>query len=232
MLKEISTSISTFGRVPYGHNIIGRVELAYPLDACSKMSSNSRNTDSKNPLILLVERGNCTFADKAINAQASGAVAVLVMDNTEENVKYVLPYSKPEKAFAVTSPTLLLSKSDSSALFKAVTKYNSQMGDESSQVILSLTFPIEKKETADVVFKIDLNQYISVEDILELMGTFEEIKKKLNLEPVFNLHYHKIDTSSSNPFNCLKMDEKHKICSKRPGNPPFKNLTDRWCKLQ
>lgn len=151
-----------------------------------------------------------------MNAQAAGAVAVLIMDDKDENVKYVLPYSKPEEAYGISAPTLLISKQDSQALMKAVTKHNESGKDEATEVVVTLSFPIVKKEKADVQFKIDLNDFVSIEDILELMVTFGDVKEKLNLEPVFNFEFHQGSKTNNSPFNCLVLESKNSVCTQRP----------------
>lgn len=218
----IHTSISSFGRVPYGHNIIGRVELASPIDACSDLQVNPQeNSTDNSPLIVLALRGNCTFADKAINAQAVGAVAILVVDDKEENVHYVLPYSKPEKTIAVTTPALLLSKKSSEGLLKAVKKHNEEIDEEGTEVVVSLSFPLRKEDKAYVDFKFDLTASYSVDDILELMTAFDEIKKKLVLTPVFDFHVISIEEmmdKNKSPFNCMIHESKSLVCTKRPNS--------------
>ena len=50
-------------------------------DACSTIV----NTDEVNGKIALIDRGDCTFVLKATNAQAAGAIAVIIIDNEESS---------------------------------------------------------------------------------------------------------------------------------------------------
>lgn len=144
------------------------------------------------------------------------------MDNKDENVKHVLPYSKPDKAFNILIPTLLISKMESQALRKAVKKHNQQLDDDTSAVVVSLSFPIVKKEKADVKFKIDLCDSDSVEDIIEILYTFDTIKKKVNMTPVFNFELLKGARANMSPYNCLFFGGKDSVCTKRPGKKILK----------
>lgn len=48
----------------------------------SKMCSALKNVDEIRGKIVIMERGDCTFVDKARRAQSAGAVAAIVFDNT------------------------------------------------------------------------------------------------------------------------------------------------------
>lgn len=55
-----------------------KVVYAEPFRLCSKLTSPINEIKGK---ILIIERGECTFVDKARKAQEAGAVAVIVSDN-------------------------------------------------------------------------------------------------------------------------------------------------------
>jgi hypothetical protein len=57
----------------------GDLVVAEPLDACGSVD----NGDAVAGNIAYIQRGTCTFAEKILNAQAAGAVAVLVFNNVE-----------------------------------------------------------------------------------------------------------------------------------------------------
>lgn len=52
--------------------------FAEPFRLCTKLKTSVNKIDGK---IVIVERGDCTFVDKARKAQAAGAAAVIVTDN-------------------------------------------------------------------------------------------------------------------------------------------------------
>eukprot|EP00611_Tribonema_gayanum_P000953 TRINITY_DN1071_c0_g1_i3.p1 TRINITY_DN1071_c0_g1~~TRINITY_DN1071_c0_g1_i3.p1 ORF type:complete len:500 (-),score=168.22 TRINITY_DN1071_c0_g1_i3:22-1521(-) len=55
-----------------------RVAVAAPLDACQELSNDAAETAGA---AVVVFRGGCSFGDKALAAQAAGAVAVIVADD-------------------------------------------------------------------------------------------------------------------------------------------------------
>jgi len=68
-----------FGVPPYGGSIQQQVFHADD-DLCKGPSKTERSPGQ--PFILMVDRGGCTFVQKVRNAQHSGAVAVIIADNT------------------------------------------------------------------------------------------------------------------------------------------------------
>lgn len=70
---------SHFSRELTGSESIQRRALfAEPFRLCTKLKTPVDQIDGK---ILIVERGDCTFVDKARKAQTAGAAAVIVTDN-------------------------------------------------------------------------------------------------------------------------------------------------------
>lgn len=87
--------------------VIGQLILSSPLTACEPLTNDKSYANR----IVLVERGDCLFVTKVLNAQNAGAVAVVVynnMTNSEivlmtadedapQDFKYVQRLSKLEK---------------------------------------------------------------------------------------------------------------------------------------
>ncbi len=104
--------MAAFGKVPYGHTILGRVELANPLDACDKVHMSGETEKSDIPVILLAKRGNCTFATKAFNAGNLGAAALVLIDDKNENPSSIIPYAEPEIGMKIHIPTVLVNEAE------------------------------------------------------------------------------------------------------------------------
>ena len=65
----------------------------------------------------LVGRGTCTFVTKALNAQAGGAVAVIVANSLADNFVSMMPERQtPERADGITIPTIMISRDAGLAL--------------------------------------------------------------------------------------------------------------------
>ena len=78
-------------------------------DACESLTPASAAAVAGN--IALLDRGNCTFVAKTLNAQAAGAVAVIIANNVDSG----LPPLGGNSASA-TIPTLGISQADGQAL--------------------------------------------------------------------------------------------------------------------
>lgn len=103
-----------FGIPSYGVSITGRVVYATPGDRDGCMPINTSLVEEwpapESSFIVMVRRGDCTFATKIRHAQDVGAKAVIVVDNVDENT---LPYMADDGTGAsITTPSLLISKSD------------------------------------------------------------------------------------------------------------------------
>mmetsp|Transcript_29560 Transcript_29560/g.35151 ORF Transcript_29560/g.35151 Transcript_29560/m.35151 type:complete len:511 (-) Transcript_29560:225-1757(-) len=70
-----------FGVPPYGGAIQSLLQHANN-DLCSGPLDRNTLSSPGQPFILMVDRGSCTFVQKVRNAQHSGAVAVIIADNT------------------------------------------------------------------------------------------------------------------------------------------------------
>lgn len=104
----MDATISKFGVFP-SNGISGVLSIANPSDGCSNMSFVCYNSSS--PSIVLMERGNCDFGDKVLNAQLAGCAGAIVYDNVPESL--IVMYSTPN---GVIIPSVFISK-DSSSVF-------------------------------------------------------------------------------------------------------------------
>ena len=203
---------------------MGKIDLAFPLNGCEPTKTSAM--DSDHPIIMLAIRGNCTFAKKAINAQNSGAVALIVMDNKTENVETVLPYVKDRSlAQNISIPTLLVSAEQSGDLFDEVFRSQHQIFGivEGKEVVVSLEFPIDKRTEAVVDFKFDLTDYESFEYFLELSYFFKGLNEKIKFNPVYNFEYLGANQSPRKGHNCVKFDSQ-KVCALSQSKPKTTNL--------
>ena len=91
--------------------------MASPWEACSAVAT-AVGPHGVNGRVALVGRGTCTFAQKALNVQAGGAVAMIVT-NHADGILNMGAYSDSDVA-AVTIPLVLVMQADGSALQAAV----------------------------------------------------------------------------------------------------------------
>jgi hypothetical protein len=87
-----------FGVVPPSqYHLPPVLSLAYPLHACSPIQLSPGTTwistptgPALRPVIALVARGQCSFVDKARNAQLAGAAGVIVVDFQTQPAGYAM----------------------------------------------------------------------------------------------------------------------------------------------
>jgi len=77
-LREIEASGASFLRFPGLRDAHGPLRTAEPVDACAPLRNEPIGI--VHGAMLIVRRGNCTFFDKALNAQRAGAVGMVVVD--------------------------------------------------------------------------------------------------------------------------------------------------------
>jgi subtilisin family serine protease len=87
--------------------IQGTVIYAQPNDACSGLANGLTG------YIALIDRGTCNFAPKILNAQAAGAIAVVMVNNVAGD-----PITMGGTGTGITIPGVMISQSDG-ALIKA-----------------------------------------------------------------------------------------------------------------
>eukprot|EP00884_Botryococcus_braunii_P018971 jgi/Botrbrau1/5758/Bobra.0134s0028.3 len=94
---EFDAAIGDFGVPLYGASMEG--ELVYPAGNPKGCSPFPKKFTSKKglPVILIVDRGDCYFIEKAYNAEQAGAKAILVADYKDERLlTMAAPEDRPE----------------------------------------------------------------------------------------------------------------------------------------
>ncbi|NJL12991.1 MAG: hypothetical protein HC913_08355 [Microscillaceae bacterium] len=104
---EYTATGASFGPLFLAGPISGAVVLAQPNLACEPFT----NASSINGKIALVDRGECTFVQKVLNAQNAGAIAVIVVNN-QAGPPINLGGTEP----AITIPSIMVSQSDGQLL--------------------------------------------------------------------------------------------------------------------
>ena len=118
---KYAVGLASFGPLPTDAGVAGQLVAALdPADA-----SGASTTDACSPLtnapavvgkVALVDRGTCTFVIKTKNAQAAGAIAVIIADNVDGTPPPGLGGSDP----TITIPAVRITKADGAALRAAL----------------------------------------------------------------------------------------------------------------
>ena len=112
--KKYELGTASFG-APVGTNAAGRVMLVTDAegpsmnDACTAITNPSAIAGR----IALIDRGNCTFVQKARNAVAAGAIGVVIVDNSRDEC---IPPGMAGAAPDVTIPIISITAADGDVL--------------------------------------------------------------------------------------------------------------------
>jgi minor extracellular serine protease Vpr len=136
---ELKTFTSTSAALPVGYSPVDGSPAApdgstLPLTKLASSTNLTKNdgcsaADGTSPYAansltgqaVLIRRGTCTFRSKVLNAQAAGAAAVLIYNNTAGFVSPSLSSSSPTDTTPITVSVLGLQGSDGETLSTAIT---------------------------------------------------------------------------------------------------------------
>ncbi|GAB3203237.1 putative repeat protein (TIGR01451 family) [Pontibacter aydingkolensis] len=117
---------AAFGPAVDERGVSGKIVMADPANGCNSapaLPAGSVPTPLNNQAeisgnIALIDRGGCSFISKALNAQASGATAVIVINNIDGPA---ISMGGDETGTAVLIPAIMISKADGDKLKAALT---------------------------------------------------------------------------------------------------------------
>jgi hypothetical protein len=201
--------ISAFGRVPYGHSIVGNLRVPFPEHGCGDDVKVDYDTNSPDPLILLVKRAQCTFLEKVQTGQKLKAAMVIIVDNEDENMDYVVPWTEGAETLNVHIPSVIIERHAGDMLIDEVRKLSS---DRTSNMVVSVSFEIRQETKSNIFYKFDLNDKDLYETFFELMTDFKEVKEHIILVPIYNITTRSSFKDNTNVY-CLNDG---KYCEVRP----------------
>lgn len=91
-----------------------RIVVANPGTSCADISQDGR---AENALVLTY-RGECMFTTKALNAEAAGAIGLIVVNTVENEVSRM--FGAEEEAVRVTIPVVMISKDAGESIAKLI----------------------------------------------------------------------------------------------------------------
>lgn len=91
-----------------------RLVMAHPIKACQHL----KNPDEVKGAIVLVGRGECSFADKTAFAQTAGAKGVIVWNTANDLLRMPAGWMKFEKEILIKIPTVIVTRDSGLALAK------------------------------------------------------------------------------------------------------------------
>lgn len=115
--EKYTVSGAQFGGTLSAEPLTANLVLVNDGSAAPQKGCNTiRNSAAISGKIAAVERGNCTFAQKAYNAQMAGAIAVVILDTALQNQRFTMSGTDNR----VTIPAVLVRYSDANGLKEAL----------------------------------------------------------------------------------------------------------------
>lgn len=178
--SKIEYVIGHYGDVEYGGSLVGFVHKSSSKDGCSTLDHIDPFDDSDNQPILIVDRGNCQFYTKSLNAQYAGAKLLIIVDTLNTLDFYPVAYDK--KALEIKIPTIVIKKSDGDELRKLLEHEDENI---SKSVILEFNLPLPEKDVVHmklIMTSADKEAYQFMYDFKNHMASLGD---NFKFEPVF-----------------------------------------------
>ena len=204
--QEIKSAVSSFGHIPYGHKMDGRLlyDINNPL-GCNKFNREAR----EDPLVgetpfIMVNEGECNYFTKINNVEQAGGHLAIIVSN-DNNIDDGIFISEEGLSSNITIPALLISKNDGQYLIN----YYKEHAD-SHEDIKDIRFEVKfENEKLDNTVKYDVwyipdqeNTYIFFKEFKSLQDAIGE-DAQLGIHFFSFPHYTYSPDQKQNIQNCL-----------------------------
>ncbi|CAD8199430.1 unnamed protein product [Paramecium octaurelia] len=199
--SKIDIALANFGEIPFGHRVVGYVDVASPNDACVPLEPAQQSH------FVLIERGGCSFVTKVRNAQNAGYSLAIIGNNNDEPLSSDFVMADDGHGYSVNIPSIFIISRD----FQILKEYSTKAGEIlDDKVLVLVKFDVKKKERTDVMFSLKVND----RDSYRVMDEFSEYYNLLVNENVnYTLVYEIFNTNTTETENFTDAD--NCICSRR-----------------
>jgi hypothetical protein len=205
--EEIKNSVSSFGHIPYGHKIEGR--LLFDINnelGCEKFNREAREDPivGESPFVM-VRQGDCSLFDKVKNIEKAGGYLAIIISDKDEKIEEGIFLGEEGLSSDITIPALLISKNDGKILIDYYKKH-AKSHEEIKDIRLEVKFENEKLDNTvqyDVWYSPDQeNAYIFFKDFKSLQETLGE-SAILGIHSFSYPHFSYTPDEKQNIKNCL-----------------------------
>lgn len=155
MNGNMDSRMAFFGTPNYDEELVARIVYGVggntlgcePFNRTDSHSWPPRSPDQPytEKVVLLIDRGECTFVTKVANAERAGALAVIVVDNCVDCNNSPLPFMADDLTQEVRIPSILIHNDDGNTIKQAIASDN--------RVEVSMTWKLSE-ENGEVVWQI------------------------------------------------------------------------------
>ncbi|CAD8193860.1 unnamed protein product [Paramecium pentaurelia] len=201
--SKVNIALANFGQIPFGHRLMGYVDMAQPNDGCSPLQSATGSQ------FIMIERGNCTFVTKVRNAQNAGYSLAIIGNNNDEPLQSDFVMADDGQGYSVNIPSIFISLRDFNIMKEYASNYK-VLDNSDDKIFILVKFDVEKKDQIDVIFSLDVNDRDSYRVV-------DEYSQYYNLLQNENINYtlvYQIFNSNNTELDYI-IDEDNCICSRR-----------------
>ncbi|CAK69088.1 unnamed protein product (macronuclear) [Paramecium tetraurelia] len=201
--EYIDYSIANFGIIPFGHRLMGIVDVAYPQNGCSDL----RPTYGAH--FILIERGNCTFVTKVKNAEKAGYQMAIIGNYNDEQMQYDFTMADDGYGYQVSIPSIFIKKKHFDILTKNAQSYKVEDPND-LKIMMLLKFDVVQTDKVSVIFGLNIQNRESFRIIDEYQPYYQQLK---NQDINYTLVYFMMSFNDTTPI--VNQKDADCICSNR-----------------
>ena len=218
----IQNSVSSFGRIPYGHKIEGRLLF----DLNNRLGCKSFDREAReDPLVgespfIMVYQGSCSIIDKVKNIEKSGGHLAIIINDNDDNIGGIF-VSDDGAGDDISIPAVLISSSDGKKLVEYYIPHSGSHEDI-KEIKLEVKFENENK---DNTVKYDIWYSPDQDNAYVFLNEFKHLQEALGDLAILGVHfftYPHYDYRPERKQNILNCFGSGLYCS-RPGKSGVKN---------
>ncbi|CAD8106358.1 unnamed protein product [Paramecium primaurelia] len=147
--EYIDYSISNFGIIPFGHRLMGLVDLAYPRNGCSDIQP------TYGAHFILIERGNCSHVTKVKNAEKAGYQMAIIGNYNDDPIESDITMADDGYGYQVTIPSIFIKKKHFTILSEKAKDYQIEDSND-EKIMLLLKFDVVQTDKISVIFGLNV----------------------------------------------------------------------------
>ncbi|CAD8162347.1 unnamed protein product [Paramecium octaurelia] len=203
--SKVQNALPNFGVIPFGHRLMGYVDMAEPNDGCSALQS------AYSSQFIMMGRGNCSLVTKVLNAEKAGYSLAIIGNNNESPLESDLVMEDDGQGYLVNIPSIIISQRD----FFIMKDYVKRLGvlEVSDEKVFTLVkFDVQKTSRVLVTLSLDVSDRDSYRVVDEFSQYYDLLK---NEEVGYKIGYKIFDGNSFGKDLDYQIDSDNCICSRR-----------------
>ncbi|CAK65226.1 unnamed protein product (macronuclear) [Paramecium tetraurelia] len=179
--EKIDYSIANFGIIPFGHRLMGAVDLAYPPNGCDEL------TPTYGAQFIMIERGDCTFVTKVRNAERAGYQLAIIGNYNDDPIKSDFAMADDGHGYQVSIPSIFITNKHFT-LIRERAKVNRVEDSNDEKIMLLLKFDVVKSDNLSVIFGLNIQDRESFRIIDEYEPYYTQLKdQNINYTLVYSI---------------------------------------------